>query len=248
MNAITGQRIVVTRAVLQAEELAAPLRAAGAEVILLPTIEIAAPADPAPLREAAAQCDEYDWIVFSSANAVTSFAAEMPVPRPACCARVAVVGAATNEAAEKLGFTVSLVPEKYVAESLVEAFGNENLQGLRILIPSAAVTRDILPNELRKRGGVVDVVEAYRNIVPPGMGARALEVFREPYPDWITFTSSSAVDHLLLHIDGGALRGVRIASIGPVTSETVRKHGLAVAAEASPHSVRGLVQAICKAG
>ena len=248
MGSLSGQRIVVTRAIDQADELAGPLRELGGQVILLPAIAIVAPADPAPLREAAAQCDSYDWIVFSSANAVLFFAAELPLPRGNCRARIATVGAATREAAEKEGLPVSLTPEKYVAESLVEAFGDEDLRGRRVLIPSAAVTRDVLRNELRKRGAAVDVVEAYRNVPPADLGERAALVFREPYPDWATFTSSSAFENLLAVVDGDTLRRVRIATIGPITSETVRKHGFTVAAEASPHTVEGLMEAVCRAG
>ncbi len=247
MPRLSGQRIVVTRPVQQAEELATPLREEGAEVILLPTIAIVGAADPAPLREAAAECDSYDWIVFSSANAVLFFAAELPVPRGSCRARIATVGAATREAAEKEGLTVSLTPENYVTESLVEAFGGEDLKGRRILIPSAAVTRDVLPNELRKRGAMVNVVEAYRNVRPDDLSESAARVLREPYPDWITFTSSSSFENLIAVVGGDKLRQIRVATIGPVTSDTVRKHGFTVAVEANPHSVAGLVDAIVRA-
>ncbi|MBV8551752.1 MAG: uroporphyrinogen-III synthase [Acidobacteriaceae bacterium] len=247
MPALAGQRVVVTRAVNQAEELAEPLRERGAQVILLPTIAIVSPSDPAPLREAAAHCDAYDWILFSSANAVAAFAAELRGPRNLRRARIAAIGSATRESAEKEGFTVSLVPEKFVAESLVEAFASENLYGCRVLIPSSAVTREILPNELRRRGATVDVVEAYRNIIPPDTADLATAVFREPYPDWVTFTSSSAVDNLLSVTVTTMLIEVKIATIGPVTSDSVRKHGLDVAAEADPHTVSGLVEALCNA-
>jgi len=238
---------VVTRAVQQAEELAEPLRVLGAEVVLLPTIAIVGPSDPAPLREAAAECDSYDWIVFSSANAVLFFAAELPWPRGSCRARIATVGAATRETAEKEGFTVSITPGNYVAESLADALGAEDLRGRRVLIPSAAVTRDILPKELRNRGARVDVVEAYRNVLPDDLAEQAAKVVREPYPDWITFTSSSAFSNLLSVVDHERVQRVRIATIGPVTSETVRKQGFAVAAEANPHTVEGLVEAMCAA-
>lgn len=239
-------RVVVTRAAHQAEELARPLRELGAEVILIPVIGIAAPADPGPLREAAARANEYDWIIFSSANAITAFLAELPHSPAECKAHVATVGAATRDAAEGFGFAVALTPERYVAESLVEAFAGQDINGRRILIPSAAVTRDVIPGELRKRGARVDVVEAYRNVVPPEAADRSADVFREPYPDWIAFASSSAVDNLVRLIGSEALRQVKIATIGPVTSDTVRKHGLEVAAEAAVHTVEGLVNAICE--
>ncbi len=246
MYNLSGLRIVVTRATHQAGELAMPLRDLGAEVLLVPAIGIAGPSDPAPLREAAAQCDQYDWIIFTSVNAVTAFTAELPEPRPACSARVAVIGPATRDAAEQSGFSVSVVPLSYLAESLVEALGTADLSGKRILIPSAAVTREVVPGALRERGAIVDVVEAYRNIVPSGAAERVAEVFVEPLPDWVTFASSSAVENTIKLVDAGTLRRIKIATIGPITSESVRKHGLEVAAEAREHSAAGLVEALCE--
>lgn len=246
MGALAGLRIVVTRAAHQAEELARPLRARGAEVILLPLIGIAPPADPEPLRQAAAQANDYDWIVFTSANAIHAFTAELQQPAATCTARIATVGTATRQAAEHEGFAVSLTPETYVAEALVDAFKTENLSGKRMLIPSAAVRRDVVATELRKRGAQVDVVEAYRNVLPPEAATRAKQIFQEPYPHWVTFASSSAIENLVHVIEPCVLRHIRIASIGPVTSNTVRQYGLEVAAEANPHTAEGLVAAICQ--
>ncbi len=236
--------MVVTRASHQAEELASPLQALGAEVLLLPVIGIVEPADPVPLRKAAAECHQYDWIVFTSGNAVASYARELRIHNRECTARVAAVGQATREAAERSGFCVSLTPDKYIAESLVEALGSEDLAGKRILIPSAAVTRDVVAPALRKRGAEVNVVEAYRNVIPPGSDARAAEIFREPYPDWITFASSSAVDNLVKLVGIAGLQRAKIASIGPVTSETAARHGIDVTAEAVVQTVEGLVASI----
>ncbi|MBV9613657.1 MAG: uroporphyrinogen-III synthase [Acidobacteriaceae bacterium] len=244
MPALAGLRIVVTRAAHQAEELARPLRELGADVILLPVIGIAPPADPKLLEEAAAHANDYDWIVFTSANAIGAFVARLPLTPGECRARIATLGAATERAAQAEGFLVSLTPEDYIAESLLEAFHPEDLKGRRILIPSAAVTRDVVAPELRKRGAVVDVVEAYRNVLPSDATQRASEIFREPYPDWVTFASSSAVDHLVSLIGVETLRRVKIVSIGPVTSRTIQRYGLDPAAEASEHTVNGLVRSI----
>ncbi len=246
MPALDGVRVVVTRAAHQAEELAAPLRERGAETILLPMIAIAPPSDPEPLRRAAEHCDEYDWIVFTSANAVAAFRAQLPGSARECKARVAAIGTATRAAAEAEGFVVTIVPDRYVAESLIEAFETEDLTGRRVLLPTAAVTRDVVPAALRARGAVVDIVEAYRNIVPPDAHERAWEIFRAPFPDWITFASSSAVDNLVGLIGTEPLAALSIASIGPVTSKTIRKHGLTVAVEPDIHSVAGLVDALCR--
>ena len=235
-------RAVVTRAVHQAEELAAPLRQAGFEVILLPMIAIAPPSDPQPLKQAAAHCEEYDWIIFSSTNAVEAFAAELP--RPPTKVQIATVGAATREVAERKGFDVTVTPEKYVAEDLVDTMrAGTALEGKRILIPSAAVTRDVIPTELRALGAQVDVVEAYRNVLPPESIAQAPLVFQEPYPDIVLFASSSAVDNLVSLVGVSPLRHSKLISIGPITSATVRKHGLPPFAEARQHTVEGLVDA-----
>ncbi len=244
---LAGLRIVVTRATHQAEELAAPLRDLGADVLLAPVIAIAGPTDPAPLREAVAQCDDYEWIVFTSANAVRAFVAELPEPHGGCAARIATIGTATRDAAQENGLPVNVVPEKYIAESLIQALGCEPLEGKRILIPSAAVTRDLVPKALIALGASVDVVEAYRNIIPGGAETRLREVLSQPYPDWITFASSSAVDNAVALTGSTTLRAIKIATIGPITSQTVREHGLAVAAEAEVYSVDGLVSALCSA-
>jgi uroporphyrinogen III methyltransferase / synthase len=247
MQPLRGVRIVVTRALHQVEELAGPLRELGADVLLLPAIGISPPENPAPLQEAAAHRDQYDWIIFTSVNAVQAFSAELPEARR-CCARIAAVGSATAEAAERCGFTVSLVPEQYVAESLAAAFAEQDLQGRRVLIPSAAVTRDVVPRELRKLGAQVDVVEAYRNVLPPETAQKASVIFREPYPDWVLFASSSAVENLVVSVGREPLSHVAIATIGPVTSQTVRKHGLTVKAEAAVHTVAGLIETVVRKG
>jgi uroporphyrinogen-III synthase len=117
----------------------------------------------------------------------------------------------------------------------------------RILIPSAAVTRDVVARELRKRGAQVDVVEAYRNMLPPEAGGQAAAIFREPYPDWVTFASSSAVENLVQLIGTERLNRIKIATIGPITSHTVRQHGLTVTAEAKVHTIEGLIDALIDA-
>jgi len=233
-------RVVVTRAEHQAEELAGPLRANGFTVVLIPTIGIAPPSDPEALVRAAESCNTYDWVVFTSANAVSALADAGAVVK----APVAAIGIATKKAAEQLGWNVLMTPQSYVAESLIEAFAKEDLANRRILIPSAAVTRDIVPEALRLRGAYVDVVEAYRNVAPEAAESRAREVFREPFPEWVTFASPSAVENLVTILGPEPISHSRIASIGPVTSAAVRKHGLTVAVEPDEHTIAGLVEAL----
>jgi uroporphyrinogen-III synthase len=245
-TSLTGITIVVTRAPHQAEELAAPLRALGATVILLPLVGIAPARDPERLQEAALAADQYDWIVFTSANAVEAFASHLNSPEDVR-ARIAAIGSATRVAAENRNFRVSLTPPRYLAESLVEAFASEDLTGRRVLIPRAAVARDVVPDALRNRGAQVDIVEAYRNIIPPEAALGVATTFREPFPDWVLFASSSAVEHLLTLSSPQTLAAVRIATIGPATSATVREYGLTVHAEAHPHTARGLVETVAAA-
>lgn len=245
MSLLRGQRIVVTRAPHQAEQLAAPLRELAAEVVLLPVIAIVPPLDPRPLDAAAERIDDYDWIVFTSANAVTALAAQLPGGSRRPRARVAVVGAATREAVEEIGWTVDVMPPHFVAESLVAAMAAEPLEGKHVLLPCAAVTRDVIPRALSERGAIVHVVEAYRNMPPEGVAERARQVFSiPPAPDWVTFTSSSAVENLIKFAGVDVLKSVRIATIGPITSESVRKHGLTVAAEPAEHTIAGLIAAM----
>jgi uroporphyrinogen-III synthase len=132
-----------------------------------------------------------------------------------------------------------------VAESLLEALAGEELKGKRILLPRAAVARDLVPVTLRERGAVVDVVEAYRTIIPADAGVRAKEALAHK-PDWITFTSSSTVTNLLAVAGREALAGIKVASIGPVTSATAREAALTVDVEAEPHTIEGLVDAIAR--
>jgi uroporphyrinogen-III synthase len=137
------------------------------------------------------------------------------------------------------------MPREYVAEGLVEAFASEDLAGKRILLPRAAVARDVAPEALRRRGARVDVVEAYRTVLPESAPARAREIFGPARkPDWITFTSSSTVTNFVEAAGADALEGVRVASIGPVTSATARAAGIHVDVEAAEYTAAGLVAAI----
>lgn len=241
-----GRRIVVTRAREQASEFTAQLRALGADVAEFPVIATVPPADPAPLDNALANLAAYDWLIFTSVNGVRYFTERLdasPHDLRGLRARICAIGPATAKAIEALHLKVDLVPTQYVAESLVEAFAPFSLDGKRILLPRAAVARDVVPVELTKRGATVDVVEAYRTIVPPNAAELITEVFARK-PHWITFTSSSTVKNFLAIAGPKVLEGVNIASIGPVTSDTARMHGLHVAVEAAPHTMDGLLHAL----
>jgi uroporphyrinogen III methyltransferase/synthase len=241
-----GKRIVVTRAREQTPVLASRLRALGADAIELPAIATIPAGDPAPLDQAIARLGAYDWIVFTSANGVRYFLDRLdgsPQDLRAIRAKLCAIGPATRAALEALHLKVDLMPEKYVGESLVEAFSGIDVAAKRVLLPRAAVARDTVPRELAARGAIVDVVEAYRTVVPESSRRLAAEVFTHK-PDWVTFTSSSTVKNLVMLAGREALAGVRIASIGPVTSETARSLGVQVDIEAREHTMEGLVAAL----
>ena len=246
---LSGRRIVVTRDRSQAMELAEPLEALGAEALLLPVIEIREAADPRPLDHALARLDSYDWLIFTSVNGVRCFVDRLEHSHSdlrTLKAKICAIGPATRAAVEALRLKVDRMPREYVAESLIEAFAGDDLAGCRLLIPRASVARDLVPVELARRGAIVDVVEAYRTVIPENTAELAREIFARK-PDWITFTSSSTVANFIRVAGQEALAGVRIASIGPITSATVREHGLNVDAEANPHTIPDLVRALIEA-
>ncbi|MFN7921940.1 MAG: uroporphyrinogen-III C-methyltransferase [Bryobacteraceae bacterium] len=164
-----GQRIVVTRAREQSGGLAESLRRLGAEAIECPLIEMQPPADTSALDDAIERLRDFDWLVLTSANAVRFFLERLDASRNdlrSLRARICAIGPATRQAVEGLHLKVDLVPAEYVAEGLVAAFAPYDLAGARILIPRAAVARDLVPQVLEQRGAKVEVVTAYRNVVP----------------------------------------------------------------------------------
>lgn len=235
-----GRKIIVTRAREQAGELSEKLRSLGADAIEFPVIEIRPAADSGPLDSAIEHLADYEWLIFTSVNGVRYFLDRLDVSGSdlrSLRARICAIGPATRRAIEALHLKVDLMPEEYVAESLVAAFSAIDLKGARVLIPRAAVARDVIPVELGRVGARVDVVEAYRNVVPELHMAA-------PKGDWITFTSSSTVKNYIQIAGRESLDGMRVASIGPVTSETARSMGILVDVEAEPYTIEGLVTAI----
>lgn len=243
---LSGLRIVVTRAAHQAGELARPLAAAGAEVILLPTVGIGPPTDPERLQSAARRAAEYDWLFLTSVNAANSFLPLVPqsISRP----RLGVVGAATSKKVAELGWRADLTPTEFTSEALVAALEAHEMEGKRVLIPAGDLARELLPAALSRRGAIVEVVEAYSNQAPPETPAAAHALLEAgPAPDWLTFASPSAFENLAVISGLDPLSRVSIASIGPTTSAAIRAHALDVAAEAAEHTVAGLVAAIVAA-
>lgn len=241
-----GRRIVVTRAAEQAGSTIGKLRALGAAAIELPVIAIRPLEDYSVLDEAIRRLPEYDWLIFTSANGVRFFFERLEAsPRDvrALPAKICAIGPATRRALEIFHLKVDLVPEEFVAESLVRAFASEPMEGKRVLLARAETARELLPEELRRLGASVDVAPAYRTVIPEDAAERARAVF-EVKPDWVLLTSSSTARNLLTLAGRHALEGVKIASIGPVTSATARQLGLAVTVEAKPYTIDGLIEGI----
>jgi uroporphyrinogen III methyltransferase/synthase len=243
-------RIVVTRAREQAGSLSEMLREQGAYVIELPTIEIQHPEDWGPLDAAIAELESYDWVLFTSANGVRFFIERLDASGKdlrRLQGKVCAIGPATAERLRSLHIKVDLMPEEYVAESVLEVFKTYDLAGKRILLPRAKVARDVIPVELRKRGAVVNVVPAYQTVTPEESAKLAAEIFEgDSRPHWITFTSSSTAANFARLCSVERLQGVKIASIGPVTSQTIRGLGLQVDLEPERYTMEGLVEALVR--
>lgn len=237
-----GRSVVVTRARAQASQLSDRLRTLGAAVVELPAIEIGDPADGGvALRAAAAALAGYDWVVFTSPNGVERTFAHVPDTRALAGVRVAAIGPGTAEALARYRVVADLVPDRFVAEALLEAFPPVPTDGRnRVLLARAAIARDVLPDGLRARGWEVDVVEAYRTArADPGGAAVAAATTA----DAVTFTSSSTVDGYL-DVAGADRVPPVVACIGPVTAATARERGLTVTVEAPVHTIDGLVDAL----
>jgi uroporphyrinogen-III synthase len=248
---LAGRRILVTRARHQAQALAARLRRLGASVMAIPSIELRPPRSFRPLDSALRRIDRYDWLILTSVNGVTALFPRLRKlglsRRHLQHLRVAAIGPATKAEVERRGLRVHVMPAEYVAESVVRSL-RRRVKGKRVLLVRAKVARDILPKALRRAGAKVDVVEAYQTVAPPQSRRLLRNVLRDRRPHWVTFTSSSTARNFALLVGAGrvrtALKGVRVASIGPVTTRTLRTLGLRVDVQARTYTIPGLVQAI----
>jgi uroporphyrinogen III methyltransferase / synthase len=249
---LLGRRIIVTRAREQASDLVRQLNEFGAECIQCPTIRVAPPQDWAPVDRAIAALGQYDWIVFTSVNGVDKFFRRLfdqgRDVRALGHLQTAVIGPATAERLGAWGLNSDIVPQSYRAESVVEAFAATPLQGRRVLLPRAKIARSVLPAELTRLGATVDEVTVYETRQVNDNAADLIERLAGGAVDMVTFTSSSTVKnfHRLLpanRIDE-LMADVTVASIGPITSRTVRDLGMTVTIEAGEYTVPGLIRAI----
>jgi uroporphyrinogen III methyltransferase/synthase len=242
-----GRRIVVTRARAQAGGLAATLRALGAEVVELPAIRIEPRIESDEARNAVGRIGDYALICLTSPNGVRllfeAMAAANLDARALANATVAAIGPGTARALAEHGITADVVPERSVAEALVEALAPVEVEDKRVLVARAAEARDVLPDALRERGAEVDVVALYET-VRETPGPEAVEAAQAA--DYVTFTSSSTVRNLTEALGERFPRGARVVSIGPVTSEAAREAGLEVHVEAERHDVEGLLESLLR--
>jgi uroporphyrinogen III methyltransferase/synthase len=242
-----GCRVVVTRARAQASSLAAALRALGAETVELPAIRIEPRLESEEARAAIAAIRDYSLVCLTSANGARllfeALAAAGLDTRALAGATVAAIGPGTARELAAHGVAADVVPERSVAEALVEALAETEVEGRRVLVVRPAAARDVLPEALRERGAEVDAVALYETVRERPEPA-AIAAAREA--DYVTFTSASTVRNLSEALGGDFPAAARIVSIGPITSEAAREAGLEVAIEAERHDVDGLIEALLR--
>jgi len=250
---LIGQRILIGRAKHQANALSEQVKALGAQVLQIPFIEISKPRSYRPLDEALVNIQNYDWLILTSVNGVEAVWERMKKLRLSASRlkhlKIAAIGPATKKAIEAQGLKVHIVPKQYVAESVVKSL-HKRVAGKRVLLARARVARDVIPRELRKAGSTVDVVEAYETVLPKSSRDRLRKALRDSKrrPTIATFTSSSMARNFVALVGAQAARaavhkGLRLASIGTVTSGTLRELGLPVHVEAKQFTIPGLVKA-----
>lgn len=245
-----GRGIVITRPEKQAGELASLLSEEGARIIHFPTIEIVPPETYDDLDRALANVEDYDWIIFTSANGVRFFfnrLSEMGKDvRDLKGIKICSIGPATKAAIKKHGIPVDIVPDEFISEGVVAALKGQGMEGTRVLLPRAEVARDVIPAGLEKLGATVDVAAAYRTVSSGRDGEELERLIEEGKVDVITFTSPSTVSNFITIMGGNfnLPETIRIACIGPVTEKTAHEAGLRVDIVQGPYEITGLVTAM----
>ncbi len=244
---LTGYRILVTRARKQASAFTGQLQQLGATVVELPAIEIVT-ADPGPIDDALRHLASYDWLIFTSANGVLAFVERMAAIGLDASAttdvRIAAIGSATATCVQNNGMQVDFVPQRFVAEAVVEEMEALGMAGKRVLLPQAEIARDVVASGLRRLGAQVDAIVAYRTVVPSGDDSEQIRRQLRDI-DIVTFASPTSVRNTLT-IAGGSLPAGRVVCIGPVTAGAAEEAGLTVAAIGEEHSIAGLIEAVIR--
>ena len=249
---LEGRTILITRSREQAPAFRRLLEEAGARVLEVPTLRIR-PRLGAELDREISRVDQYNWLIFTSANGAEIFLQRTrqlkscrDAPPTNQFPKICVIGPATQDKVHQYNYEVDLVPELYQAEGVVQAllhFHQGHLQGLKVLLPRARRARPLLPQQLRSYGAEVRVLTVYETAIPEESRETLHRALRES-PDLITLTSSSTVRHLLALSDLEQLKSFRYAAIGPITVATAKRRGLDVALEAQHFTIPGLVAAI----
>ena len=247
-----GKRIIITRPQEQVEDFKTQLAQLGAEVIAFPTIEISEPSSWGSLDEAIRQIDQYQWLIFTSVNGVKNFFGRYRLAqkdiRDLKGVKISTIGRATEKAVCSMNLNVEVVPNEFKAEGLVESLKGKVMKGTRVLIARAKVARDVLPEELRKQGARVHVVEAYQTTIPKASRSQLQQILDERSVDMVVFTSSSTVSNLVEIVRPSPLKelldGIAVATIGPITAQTAERYGLKVSVQPSQYSIPALVKAI----
>jgi uroporphyrinogen III methyltransferase/synthase len=250
-----GKRIVVTRTRAQASELVAKLEENGAACLEYSTIHIEPVDDYQLLDQALEVMDTYDWVLFTSLNAITYFFKRLNATGrdsralAGCC--IGAVGRATAEELRRHGIRADLVPENFTGEGLARALITGGVKGKKILLPRALKAMETLPEMLDDAGAEVTVAPVYQNVPPQGRKDELRDQLENGDIDLLTFTSSSTVTNFLTMVDAAdqdelqrLLQGVKIAAIGPITAETVRKNGLNVDIQPESYTIADMVDAI----
>jgi uroporphyrinogen III methyltransferase/synthase len=247
---LAGRTVAVTRAREQSDALTAALAALGADVVVAPAIELTDPPSWQPLDEALRRLATFDWILWTSANAVERLRARLellglsPQVLPRLPARSLALGPATARALADAGLTAETVALDYRAEGVLAALADEPLEGRAIWLPRALEARDVVPETLRARGAEVVVTPVYAARPSPEGVAPARDALAAGRLDAVTFTSGAIARAFVAALDGASLENVVRASIGPVTSDALRALGLAPQVEAREATVPALVAAL----
>ena len=249
---LCGKKIIVTRATEQAGEFSAALAARGATVLECPTIRLVEPENWQLLDMAIRDLPEYDWVVLTSGNAVRYFFQRLNTrgldARALAGCRICAVGPKTADEILSFGIKPDLIPSDFKAEGVVDEFSRLDMHNTRVLFPRADKARDLIPNELKRLGAHVDSPVAYRNFLPERLPPETLFALEKRSVDCITFTSSSTVQNLAamlgeeLMLD--MLKGVAVASIGPITSKSCRDLGLKVDIEPQAYTLQSLAESL----
>lgn len=245
-----GQRIVVTRARQQASVLSRLIEELGGEPLEFPVIDIVEPSDPNLLTKEIININKFSWIIFTSVNGVEAFFSELLKQgkdiRELAGIDIAAIGPATQTALENRALRVSFVPKEYKAERIAEGLAGKIHPGQSILLPRAEEARRVLPEMLEALGAKVSDVPAYKSVLGDADKAELKQLLKEKAVDAVTFTSSSTVRNFMQLLDGekDLLEGVRLFSIGPITSSTAKEFGLDIDHEAEEYTIDGLIQAL----